>query len=53
VIDCTHGIIETELNVVRDMLVQRMHHNFSGSPNSLEKHIPLRASVSLVTVPVY
>lgn len=31
-----------ELNVVRDMLVQRMHHNFSGSPNSLEKHIPLR-----------
>lgn len=31
-----------ELNVVRDILTQRMHHHFSSSPNSLEKHIPLR-----------
>ncbi|KAG2367514.1 regulator of Vps4 activity in the MVB pathway-domain-containing protein [Suillus spraguei] len=37
-----------ELNIVRDMLIQRMHHHFSSSPNSLEKHVPLRASVSLV-----
>ncbi|KAG1877863.1 regulator of Vps4 activity in the MVB pathway-domain-containing protein [Suillus subalutaceus] len=31
-----------ELNVVRDMLIQRMHHHFSSSPNILEKHVPLR-----------
>lgn len=31
-----------ELNVVRDMLIQRMHHHFSSSPNNLEKHVPLR-----------
>lgn len=31
-----------ELNVVRDMLIQRMHHHFSSPPNSLENHVPLR-----------
>lgn len=31
-----------ELNVVRDMLIQHMHHHFSSSPNSLENHVPLR-----------
>ncbi|KAG0705900.1 regulator of Vps4 activity in the MVB pathway-domain-containing protein [Suillus ampliporus] len=31
-----------ELNIVRDVLTQRMHHHFSGSPTSLETHVPLR-----------
>ncbi|KAG1756520.1 regulator of Vps4 activity in the MVB pathway-domain-containing protein [Suillus paluster] len=31
-----------ELNVVRDVLTQRMHRHFSSTPNSLEKHVPLR-----------
>lgn len=44
---------QTELSVVRDMLIQRMYHHFSSSPNSLENHVPLRASISLVSVLVY
>jgi hypothetical protein len=43
----------TELNVVRDMLIQRMHHHFSSPPNSLENHVPLRASVPLVFAPSF
>ncbi|KAG2157358.1 regulator of Vps4 activity in the MVB pathway-domain-containing protein [Suillus clintonianus] len=31
-----------ELDVVRDMLFQRMHHHFFSSSNSLEKYVPLR-----------
>jgi hypothetical protein len=36
---------EKELDTVRDVLIQRMRHYFTLSPaDSLEKHVPLRAS---------